>query len=82
MRAEGADNYCICTSPLPPLPPQINQLSPEWQYLFDMAGVSRAMLEDKATLQFILDTVHKIGGAPCNLDQVQDEAVDPQTTGT
>ena len=39
------------------------------------------MLEDKATLQFILDTTQKIGGAPHNLDRVQEEAVDPENTG-
>ena len=42
-----------------------------------MAGVTRAMLEDTDTLQFILDTVQKIGGAPHNLEQLQEEAVDP-----
>ena len=61
------------------LPPslQINKLSPEWQYLFDMAGVNRHMMEDKKTLQFILDTMQKIGGAPHNLEKIQEEAVAP-----
>ena len=35
------------------------------------------MLENPDTLQFILDTVQKIGGAPHNLDTVQEEALDP-----
>ena len=35
------------------------------------------MLEDLDTLQFILDTVQKIGGAPHNLETLQEEAVDP-----
>lgn len=60
---------------LPPLP-QVSKLTPEWRYLFDMAGVTSAMLEDKNTLQFILDTVHKIGGAPQNFDQVQAHALE------
>lgn len=51
----------------------INHLSQEWQYLFDMAGVTKSMLQDPKTLQFILDTVYKIGGAPKKLNQVQDE---------
>jgi hypothetical protein len=60
----------------------INHLSPEWQYLFDMAGVTRPMLTDKATLQFILDMIQKIGGAPHNLETVQEEAVDPENAGS
>ena len=36
-------------------------MSPEWQYLFDQAGVTKDMLGDKGTLQFILDTVFEIG---------------------
>ena len=35
------------------------------------------MLEDPVTLQFILDTVLKIGGAPHDLETVQEEALDP-----
>ena len=35
------------------------------------------MMENRATLQFILDTVQKIGGAPHNLEKVQEEALDP-----
>ena len=45
-------------------------MSPEWQYLFTEAGVSEAMLKDKATLQFILDTVYEIGGAPPKLQTI------------
>lgn len=52
---------------------QINNLTQEWQYLFDQAGVTREMLEDRDTLQFILDTVYKLGGAPQKLDLTQDE---------
>lgn len=52
---------------------KIDNLSPEWQYLFDQAGVTREMLEDRDTLQFILDTVYKLGGAPQKLDLTQDE---------
>lgn len=33
------------------------------------------MLEDQRTLQFILDTVYKIGGAPLQLDTVREEAI-------
>jgi len=55
-------------------PYQIDHLTPEWQYLFDQAGVTRGMLEDRSTLQFILDTVYQIGGAPLKLDTVQEEA--------
>ncbi|CAI8034911.1 Tyrosine-protein phosphatase corkscrew (Fragment) [Geodia barretti] len=57
----------------------IDHLAPEWQYLFDMAGVTRPMLEDPVTLQFILDTVLKIGGAPHDLETVQEEALDPDS---
>lgn len=39
------------------------------------------MIEDKAQLQFILDTVQKLGGAPSNLDQLQEEAVHSESTG-
>ena len=39
------------------------------------------MLEDKPTLQFILDTIQTIGGEPHKLDQVQDETVDLEITG-
>lgn len=42
-------------------------MSTEWQYLFSEAGVTEEMLQDKATLQFILDTVYEIGGAPQEL---------------
>lgn len=35
--------------------------------MFSEAGVSEDMLRDKATLQFILDTVYQIGGAPQKL---------------
>ena len=55
--------------------PQIHNLTSEWQYLFDLAGVSRAMLEDQSTLQFILDTTYQLGGAPKKLEQVQQEAL-------
>ena len=54
---------------------QIDHLTPEWQYLFDLAGVTRAMLEDPGTLQFILDTVLQIGGAPKKLERIQQEAL-------
>lgn len=43
------------------IPLQVEQLSPEWQYLFDQAGVTKEMLENKSSLQFILDTVYEIG---------------------
>ncbi len=49
---------------------QIYNISPEWQYLFDQAGVTIEMLENKKTLQFILDTVHKIGGEPEKIESV------------
>ncbi len=40
------------------------------------------MLEDAATLQFILDTVYQLGGAPKNLEHVRQEAVsDGEPTG-
>lgn len=52
---------------------QINNLTPEWQYLFDQAGVTRDMLKDKGTLQFILDTVFKLGGAPQKLSLTAEE---------
>jgi hypothetical protein len=42
----------------------IYNLSPEWQYLFDQSGITMAMLEDQNVLQFILDTVYQMGGAP------------------
>jgi hypothetical protein len=58
----------------------IDHLTPEWKYLFDMAGVTRPMLEDPVTLQFVLDTVQKIGGAPHNLETLQEEALDPDST--
>ena len=40
---------------------QVDNLSPEWQYLFDEAGVTSEMLRNKRSLQFILDTVYEIG---------------------
>ncbi len=49
---------------------QAEQLSPEWQYLFDEAGVTKEMLTNKASLQFILDTIYEIGGAPQNLSTI------------
>ena len=54
---------------------QIDNIPTEWQYLFDLAGITPSMLHDKRTLQFILDTVYSIGGAPKRLDQVQHEAL-------
>ena len=43
-------------------------MSEEWRYLFEQAGVTEEMLKDKASLQFILDTVVlEIGGAPQKL---------------
>ena len=61
-----------------PCPLQINNLPQEWQYLFDQAGVTREMLEDKGTLQFILDTVFKLGGAPQKLDLEQGDGTYPK----
>eukprot|EP00731_Ephydatia_muelleri_P026835 Em0018g935a len=58
----------------------INHLSLEWQYLFDMAGVTKDMLQNPGTLQFILDTIYKIGGAPKKLTQLQDEIRGPHVT--
>ncbi len=49
---------------------QIYDISPEWQYLFDQAGITQEMLENTKTLQFILDTVYKIGGEPEKIDSV------------
>ena len=65
----------LCTVTSSGLLPQINNLTPEWEYLFELAGVNRAMLEDPATLQFILDTVYQLGGAPQKLELVQQEAI-------
>ncbi|XP_064393588.1 uncharacterized protein LOC135341052 [Halichondria panicea] len=48
----------------------IYDISPEWQYLFDQAGITQEMLENTKTLQFILDTVYKIGGEPEKIDSV------------
>ena len=45
-------------------------MSEEWQYLFREAGVTEAMLKDKASLQFILDTVFEMGGAPQKLTAI------------
>ena len=56
------------------MPAQIYNLSPEWQYLFDQAGVTRAMIEDKQTLQFILNTLFEMGGAPQKLQQPPEQA--------
>ena len=33
------------------------------------------MLEDTTTLQFILDTLYHMGGAPKKLDEVEQEAL-------
>ena len=52
---------------------QIDNITPEWQYLFDQAGVTREMMEERGTLQFILDTVYKLGGAPQKLDLAQEQ---------
>lgn len=49
---------------------QVEHLSVEWQYLFSEAGVTEDMLRDKATLQFILDTVYEIGGVPQELPTI------------
>ena len=38
-------------------------------------------MEDRTTLQFILDTVQRIGGAPHNLEQVQEDALDLEIAG-
>ena len=38
-------------------------------------------MEDRGTLQFILDTVQKLGGAPHDLDLVVEEAVHSETAG-
>ena len=54
---------------------QVDNITPEWQYLFDQAGVTREMLKDRGTLQFILDTVYKLGGAPQKLDLAQEESM-------
>lgn len=40
---------------------QVDNLCPEWQYLFDEAGVTSEMLRNKGSLQFILDTVYELG---------------------
>ena len=37
--------------------------------------MTREMLEDRGTLQFILDTVYKLGGAPQKLDLAQEESM-------
>lgn len=37
--------------------------------------MTRAMLEDPSTLQFILDTVYQLGGEPQKLEHVRQEAV-------
>ena len=37
--------------------------------------MTRAMLEDPPALQFILDTVYQLGGAPQKLEHIQQEAV-------
>ena len=54
---------------------QINNVTPEWQYLLDIAGVTEPMLRDPATLNFILDAVVKSGGAPRMLGDVEEEAI-------
>ena len=54
---------------------QIDNVTPEWQFLFDQSGVTREMLEDRGTLQFILDTVYKLGGAPQKLNLAQEESM-------
>lgn len=46
---------------------QVDAMNEEWRHLFSEAGVTEAMLRDKATLQFILDTVYQIGGEPPKL---------------
>ncbi len=43
------------------------------------------MLEDPASLQFILDTVYQLGGAPKNMEHVKQEAFssgEPNTGGS
>ena len=50
---------------------QIYNISAEWQYLFDQSGVTLAMLEDKGTLQFILDKIYELGGAPKKFQEVK-----------
>jgi hypothetical protein len=40
----------------------IDNISPEWQELFELSGVTRQDLEDANTLQFILDFVASQGG--------------------
>ena len=37
--------------------------------------MTREMLKDRGTLQFILDTVYKLGGAPQKLDLAQEESM-------
>ena len=37
--------------------------------------MTREMLEDRGTLQFILDTVYKLGGAPQKLNLAQEESM-------
>lgn len=51
---------------------QIDNLSQEWEYLFEQAGVTFEMLKDKETLQFILDKISEMGGAPKNIDKVSE----------
>ena len=41
---------------------QIDNISLEWQELFDLSGIKRQDLEDANTLQFILDFVASQGG--------------------
>ncbi|XP_019858439.1 PREDICTED: uncharacterized protein LOC100631926 isoform X2 [Amphimedon queenslandica] len=42
----------------------IYNLSPEWDYLLEQAGVTTEMLQEQSTLQFILDRVSEMGGPP------------------
>ena len=57
---------------------QVENMSSEWQYLFEKAGVTQDMLADKNTLQFILDTVHQIGG-PQKLTTISGKENNKQT---
>ncbi len=54
---------------------QVENLSEEWQYLFREAGVTEGMLRDKASLQFILDTVFEMGGAPQKVAPTESKGV-------
>lgn len=45
----------------------IHNLTPEWQYLFEQAGLTLDLLNDKSILQFVLTKIYEMGGAPKQL---------------